>query len=484
VNKIRSKITVTYVFLTVIVVAALGILSSVRIESYFQDRLISSLSSLANVVSFIIHEDPLAGTERIDARITTIAQLEDVRITIITLTGAVVAESDVPYDRIAGIENHLLRPEVQIAVAEGTGVAKRKSTTVDREFMYVARKISAEPDTGLLGTEYIIRVAAPLDEMKQSVREIRSIMLIAGLMVLIGVAAVSVALSLRISKPLFHLAESVREIQKGNIDKRIDVQSTDEIGMVAATINELLDKVNADISRMQRLERYRREFLGNVSHELRTPIFSLQGFIETLLDGAVDDPNVNRDFLRKAHAQAARLNNLLGDLITISQIETGEMKMNFHYFPVREFLETILADMQPTADQHNVVLRGHFPAGEKEVRAYGDKQQLSHAMRNLIENAIKYNKPYGEVIVGFERLNDSVRIQIKDTGIGIPDEHISRVFERFYRVDRDRSRDVGGTGLGLAIVKHIVEAHGASIRLASTPEKGSTFYFDLKAERQ
>ncbi len=468
--------------LTLVVVVALGVTSSIKIESYFHDRLITSLETLANVVSFIIQDESVADGGQIDERIKIIAGLEVVRISVINIDGTVIADSDVPFEQIHAVENHAARPEVRLAMAEGTGVVKRKSATVDRDFMYVARRITLDPSNGVLEAMHIIRVAAPLDEVNRDVNEIRSIIFIAGMVVLLLVTVVSIALSHKLSKPLVDLAKSVEAIRQGNLDKRVDVQGEDEIALVARTLNDLLDKVTADIGRMKKLEKFRSEFLGNVSHELRTPIFSLQGFLETLLEGAVDDPNVNREFLRKAYAHATRLNNLLGDLINISQIESGEMKMSFHYFPVKEFLDNVIHEMQPVAEQHHVVLRGRYPANSDSMRVYGDKQRLLQVVRNLVENSIKYNKPYGEVIVSFERKKDAVRIIVSDSGIGISEEHQPRIFERFYRVDRDRSREVGGTGLGLAIVKHIVEAHGSTVRVISTPGKGSMFSFELQCE--
>jgi len=480
-KKIRSKITLTYFVLTFVVVVALGIISSVKIESYFQDRLITSLETLANVVSLIIQEESIVDAQQIDSRITIIAELETVRISVINADGTVIADSDVPFEQIEDLENHFGRPEVRAALNDGIGVVKRKSATVDRDFMYVAQRISLDPSTDLLAAVHIIRVAAPLDEVNRSVNEIRSIIFIAGLTVLLLVLVVSVVLSRKISKPLVDLSKTVEDIRTGKLEKRVEIQSDDEVGMVARTLNQLLDKVNTDIERMKKLEKFRSEFLGNVSHELRTPIFSLQGYLETLLDGAVDDPQVNREFLRKSYAHATRLNNLLGDLINISQIESGEMKMSFHYFDVKGFIGNVIREMQPVAEQHHVVLRSRFPEQADAVQAYGDKQRLLQVMRNLVENSIKYNKPYGEVIVSFERKKETVRIMVSDTGIGIAEEHQSRIFERFYRVDRDRSREVGGTGLGLAIVKHIIEAHGSKINVISTPGKGSTFSFELKA---
>jgi two-component system phosphate regulon sensor histidine kinase PhoR len=257
------------------------------------------------------------------------------------------------------------------------------------------------------------------------------------------------------------------------------VTSGDEIGDLARAINEMAGKLGDDIVRLKKLERVRSEFLGNVSHELRTPLFSLQGFLETLLDGAIDDPSVNREFLEKAHRHAQRLNLLLNDLIEISRIESGEMQMSVRSFPIQDFLEHMVEEMRPQAEQKSLTLRlaDGIPSDEQ---AFGDRDRLKQVMVNLIDNAIKYTDAGGSVTLSAECGGDRCAICVADTGIGIPEEHHSRIFERFYRVDKDRSREVGGTGLGLAIVKHIVEAHGGRIAVASRPGKGSEFRFTLK----
>jgi two-component system, OmpR family, phosphate regulon sensor histidine kinase PhoR len=478
-KKIQTKITLTYAVLALVVVIALGSISSIRIEAFFKDRMITQLSTLVNVVALLIRQESVPDLRQIDERVKSLAGVEGVRISVISPDGTVLTDSEVAYDRINTVQNHYDRPEVREAVSKGMGIDTRRSDTVHRDFMYVARRVNLDSASTVLSNIYIIRVAAPLDEMKHNINEIRYIIFLAGVVVLFMVVAVSFFVSRRITKPLADLARSVEEIREGNLDRHIEITTEDEIAMVARTVNGLVDKVKADIERMTKLEKYRSEFLGNVSHELRTPIFSLQGFIETLLNGAVDDPNVNRDFLRKAYNHAARLNTLLNDLINISQIETGEMKMSFHSFPLREFFDAVVKEMAQVAEQNHVMLKMKAPSDDS-VYVYGDKQRLLQVMCNLIQNAIKYNKPYGEVVLSYERLNEGVRISVSDSGIGIAEEHLPRIFERFYRVDRDRSREVGGTGLGLSIVKHIVEAHKSNVSVKSIPGKGSVFSFELK----
>jgi two-component system phosphate regulon sensor histidine kinase PhoR len=242
----------------------------------------------------------------------------------------------------------------------------------------------------------------------------------------------------------------------------------------------MLAKLRDDWEKIQKLEKMRSQFLGNVSHELRTPIFAVQGYLETLMDNKIENAQLQKDFVEKAYRQAGRLNNLLTDLIDISRIESGEMKMSFRYFDVHEWLAKQVAETQATAQEYNITLTLANPGPQRFVSVLGDRERLTQVMTNLINNAIKYNVPGGKVEIGYRESRDRIEVFVADTGRGIPADHLSRIFERFYRVDKERSRAVGGTGLGLAIVKHIVEAHDSEVTVQSKVSKGSIFSFFLK----
>lgn len=268
----------------------------------------------------------------------------------------------------------------------------------------------------------------------------------------------------------------------GNVDELsggsltfIDLQRLSE------TITGIAEKAKRDITELKRLEQVRSEFLGNVSHELRTPIFSIQGYLETLIDGAIDDPSVRDEFLEKAHNNMLRLHALLNDLIEISRIESGAMKMSFRYFDLLALAEGVIAGMESPAALAEVTmdLKAEGIDGEGKIMALGDRKRIEQALVNLLSNGVKYNRAGGKVTITLAATDSEIRITVSDTGVGIPPEQISRIFERFYRVDKGRSRDVGGTGLGLAIVKHIVEAHGSQITVHSTLDEGTSFSFTL-----
>ena len=478
-KRIQTKITLTYLILAVVIIAAVGIISSLEIESLFEDRLVHQLELQADVVHHFLMNGEFSGERPRAVSIQHLADVLGARVTLVAADGTVVADSDVPFERLSTLENHLLRPEVQDALSKPIGTNVRRSATVGRDFLYVAKQYRDSVPSPAMNNVRFIRVSAHMEDMKENVNDIRWKILWAGVITLTLIIGVSIFVSQRISRPMVAIAESVEKIRLGDLEKHIETTADDEIGHVARAVNELVDKLKADIVELKKLQRARSEFLGNVSHELRTPIFTLQGYLETLLNGAVDDPAVNRLFIEKASAHAARLNVLLNDLIDISRIESGEMKMSFRYFRINEFLELVVNDFQQAAIQRRIALRLSMETGA-EIEVFGDKERLRGVLSNLIDNAIKYNRDGGEVIVSTKLEEGKVRIIVADTGAGIAEEHLTRIFERFYRIDKDRSREVGGTGLGLAIVKHIVDAHGSKVEVRSEVGKGISFSFMLK----
>jgi two-component system phosphate regulon sensor histidine kinase PhoR len=231
-----------------------------------------------------------------------------------------------------------------------------------------------------------------------------------------------------------------------------------------------------DLTRLKQLERTREEFVANVSHELRTPLSLIKGYVETLLDGARDNPEVAERFLKIIERNAQRLDLLIQDLLTISALESEKIKLNLQPVALHALAEKVLTDLHAKAENKNVELFNDLP----ELAANGDVNRLDQVLANLVDNAIKYGRAQGSVRVGGKKRDDgALEIFVRDDGPGIPAESLDRVFERFYRVDKARSRDQGGTGLGLSIVKHIVQAHGGEVRVESELGKGATFFFTL-----
>ena len=230
-----------------------------------------------------------------------------------------------------------------------------------------------------------------------------------------------------------------------------------------------------DITRLERLEVIRQEFLSNVSHELRTPLTSIVALAETLEAGALNDPNNNRRFLTIIQKNAARMRHLIDDILELSAIEAGNVKIYPEPVPLHPLVEDIINSVSASATSRNIAVRNLVPSN---AQVFADPHRLVQMLTNLIENAIKFNRDEGTVSITLSRF-DNDRISVEDTGEGIPSHHLERLFERFYRVDRARSRELGGTGLGLAIVKHLAKAHGGEVKVESTFGQGSRFTIEL-----
>lgn len=270
---------------------------------------------------------------------------------------------------------------------------------------------------------------------------------------------------------LNELIEELDKLRSGSVLNKEMFEITNELFLI--TQRTLYELETAKIFKVNR-----NEFMGNVAHELRTPIFAIQLSLETLLDGAINDEKVNIDFLNRAFNQTKRLKSLVDDLISISKFETG-VKMSKRYFGISNVINKTLDELKAVADNKRVSLQFDSSIANG-VSVFGDEERLQQVLVNLIDNAIKYTSKEGVVKVSLNVNEKEVVVNIEDNGIGIPKKDLPRIFERFYRVDKTRSRDIGGSGLGLSIVKHILEAHSSQIKVESEENKGTKFEFNLK----
>ncbi len=232
-----------------------------------------------------------------------------------------------------------------------------------------------------------------------------------------------------------------------------------------------------DITELKKLEEIRKDFVANVSHELRTPISSIKGYAETLLDGKVQDANTAKEFISIISQNSDRLESLIKDLLDLAGIESGKMRMEFEPLDIFPTIERSLGVLDKSAREKSISVKFDIPGDLPKV--LGDQKRLSQVFLNLLDNAIKYTPAGGSVVITANTRSGQVQIDVSDTGIGIPEKDLPRIFERFYRVDKARSRELGGTGLGLSIVKHIVQAHGGQVWVQSVPGRGSTFSFTI-----
>ncbi len=234
-----------------------------------------------------------------------------------------------------------------------------------------------------------------------------------------------------------------------------------------------------EIERLKDLERYRKDFVGNVSHELKTPIFNIQGYVLTLLEGGMDDQKINRLYLSRTEKSIDRMISIIEDLESITKLESGQLKLNLVKLDIVKTIEEVIEMHQFQASERKIKI-SLINKFEKPIFIKADKKRILEVITNLIVNAIKYGRKKGHVDISFHDLEDTIVVEISDDGIGIDKKDLPRIFERFYRADKSRSREQGGTGLGLSIVKHIIEAHNQSINVRSVVDKGTTFNFTLE----
>lgn len=256
----------------------------------------------------------------------------------------------------------------------------------------------------------------------------------------------------------------------------IPQKSIDE---VSEDVEKWAEQRSAEIELLKSNEAYRKEFLQNLAHEFKTPIFAIQGYVDTLLDGALDNPAIGKKFLENAARNVDRMVNLVKDLDEISRLESGEQPLNKTYFVIQDLIREVYESLSIKTSRRNI--KTSIKKGcETPVTVFADKEKIRQVVINIVSNATKYGKPEGTIVSSFYKTDGkNLLIEISDDGIGIAEEHLSRIFERFYRTDRGRSRDVGGTGLGLAICKHIIEAHDQTIHVRSKLDVGTTIGFTL-----
>jgi two-component system phosphate regulon sensor histidine kinase PhoR len=278
-------------------------------------------------------------------------------------------------------------------------------------------------------------------------------------------------------KPIYKIINYVP--QKGKEVKLKTKQGSVELSEVEHDVEEWAHNQLQEIERLKDLERYRKDFVGNVSHELKTPIFNIQGYILTLLEGGLEDPKINKLYLTRSEKSIDRMISIVEDLESITKLETGELKPQYTIFDMVKLVEEVFEMEQMMAKEQKISLQfSNKP--DRPVYVHADKKRIIEVLSNLVTNGIKYGKKKGFVKVGFYDFDEKMMIEVSDNGIGISKKDLPRIFERFYRVDKSRSREQGGTGLGLSIVKHIIEAHNQTINVQSVLDEGTTFTFTLE----
>ncbi len=319
----------------------------------------------------------------------------------------------------------------------------------------------------LAGESFIgaLGVIAPVESAIEAVNKLQSLLILSGVGALLIAIGMTYLISRRLSRPLLQMENAARRMAKGDLDVKVEVMSDDEAGSLARTINELGDE-------LKRYRDTRSEFFANISHELRTPITYLEGYSQVLADGLVESEEEKSKYLLIIHQEASRMKGLVEDLFELSKMEEGKISFNKEWMDPSEALQHVLSKVGPRVTAKGIILEQDMMAGIPYVM--GDGNRMEQIFFNLLDNAIRYTIT-GSIRVNISNDHSHVIIRIADTGLGIPSEELPFVFDRFYRVEKSRSRELGGTGLGLAIVKKLVELQDGQIEIESEVNRGTTF---------
>lgn len=386
---------------------------------------------------------------------------EDTRFTVIDLNGRVIADSDVADS--STMQNHLNREEVKEALRSGVGYAIRRSATLKESMLYVAALSSDK--------KYIIRMAVPLSGMVEYIG-----VLIPAVIASIGITLIiSMILANRfarsVTKPLKEIAEEMLKLKDKNPEFCFKNYEYEEMNVIADTTKQMSMAVKESIRQIEFERMIRQEFFSNASHELKTPLTSVRGYVELLENDMATNEKMKKEFLARIKSETDNMTNLINDILMISRLETKEAEVVISDIRIGPLVKEVCSSLQQMAKEYQV----HLSLNCRPLSMTANVGQLRALFSNLIVNAIKYNKPDGKVNVTVTSEGKDIIIIVEDTGVGIPEESRQRVFERFYRVDKGRSKKVGGTGLGLSIVKHIVGYYNGSIELESKVMEGSKF---------
>ncbi len=390
---------------------------------------------------------------------------EDERITVINKEGTVVADTD--YADTGALENHLKREEIKSAMEHGSGYSVRYSDTLHEKMLYTAM-LSKE-------SSYILRLSIKYTGTEDYIRALAPAYIIGAAFVLGISMSISLRLSDAVTRPLKEITDEMSIIQGEIPEFHFKTYQYPELNRISYTTDKLTNEIKEYVEKVDFEKQIRQEFFSNASHELKTPITSIKGYAEILHNDFAKTAEAKEDCIRRIIKEADHMTTLINDILMISKLETKEDHIDISEIRLIPLLEDIMESVEPLARVNHIKI--HMDC--KPVTVYGSARQYRELLMNLITNAILYNKQNGEVFVTVRRQPEALQIEVKDTGIGICKEDQERIFERFYRVDKGRSRKMGGTGLGLSIVKHIVAFNGGKISVESGPDKGSTFLVEF-----
>ena len=391
----------------------------------------------------------------------------DYRITIIDNDGSVLADSETGNPET--MENHKNRKEVKEAFQDGFGTKVRNSSTIKGSMMYAAYCSPTQ--------HKVIRISIHHDVITDLMKMMVPSIAISLLLALSVAGVLTNKFAASVTKPILEISHKLEGIYDEKIDFNFPHYQYDELNIIARTTTDMSKSVQDYIRKLEKEKTIRQEFFSNASHELKTPLTAIRGYAELLQSGMASDTQMQKEFLGRIHSEVEEMRSLINDILMISRLETKELMPTKEMLCVKSVAEEVKKTLKPLADENNVSLEIHCC----DEFVYMDRSHLQGILSNLMGNAVKYNRPGGFVQTDITMDSTSLSIRVEDSGIGIAKEDQKRIFERFYRVDKGRSKRVAGTGLGLSIVKHVTEFYGGCVSVESQSGVGSTFLVQLPA---
>lgn len=452
----------------VVLIVAMAISSIVISMSYYR---LASHRVMEDMKSVLLLLDATIDWESSDLEkqiIEISSQMNnDYRITIIDNDGSVLADSETGNPET--MENHKNRKEVKEAFQDGFGTKVRNSSTIKGSMMYAAYCSPTQ--------HKVIRISIHHDVITDLMKMMVPSIAISLLLALSVAGVLTNKFAASVTKPILEISHKLEGIYDEKIDFNFPHYQYDELNIIARTTTDMSKSVQDYIRKLEKEKTIRQEFFSNASHELKTPLTAIRGYAELLQSGMASDTQMQKEFLGRIHSEVEEMTSLINDILMISRLETKELMPTKEMLCVKSVAEEVKKTLKPLADENNVSLEIHCC----DEFVYMDRSHLQGILSNLMGNAVKYNRPGGFVQTDITMNSTSLSIRVEDSGIGIAKEDQKRIFERFYRVDKGRSKRIAGTGLGLSIVKHVTEFYGGCVSVESQSGVGSTFLVQLPA---
>lgn len=426
---------------------------------------IGSLMNVIHVIDYSLNYEKNLQEEIL--RLHEAALDKSIRVTVIAEDGEVYADTDA-----SGLENHLEREEIKEALEKGMGYSTRYSDTLEKWMLYVAA-VSGEG-------KGIIRVSVPYTGLKEYLSIIFPMLLLAIAVAFAVAAVIAIRFTNTVTRPLNEISEEMQKVQKEELEFHFKHYKYEELNVISHTTTKLSKEIREYIKQVENERRIRQEFFSNASHELKTPITAIKGYAELLDNGFVQDEETRNSFVKRILKSTENMITLINDILMISRLETKDAEVTLSMVRMAPMVEEVVESVEPVAAEYQVAL--HVECEPVIIEA--SAKQMRELLTNLISNGIKYNQPGGQVWIEVAQASDELIIRVKDNGVGISKVDRERIFQRFYRVDKGRSKKSGGTGLGLSIVKHIVEFYDGKVEVYSSLGEGSEFIVSLPMERK